>query len=98
MIHGAVFTHIIERLVPGVKDIAIYRFIRSTFLWMIKISAVLIGLGLSVFLIWLWFVKLIVLGGTPGQSDDDEALLDPDEGHRNIMFEETGAGIEKYKL
>jgi len=96
--HGAIFTHIIERLVPSVRDVASYRIIRSIFLWLIRIAAVLLAVALSAFLIWLWVVKLVVLGGTPGQGDNDEELLDADEGHRNIMFEETGAGIKKYKL
>lgn len=90
MIHGAIFAHAIERAVPGIKDIAIYRYVRWATLWSIIIAAVALGLALSVFLVWLWVVKLVVLGGA-GQSNQSNAeiLESGNQGHRMTMFEET---------
>lgn len=91
-IHGALFTHFIERIVPGAKDFAIYRFTRYTLLWLTRIVGFAVMLGLSVFLIWLWLVKVIVLGGS-WDKNQSEGLIDLDEEEKQLNLEDHGAYI-----
>ena len=99
LIHRVIFAKGIEALAPGVKNVRTYTPIKFISLWFIRISAVAIAVGLSLFLVWLWLAKIVIMGGAPGNDHDgDDGVLDADEEYRNIMFEETGVGIKNVKL
>lgn len=90
-LHGLFFQYAIERHFKTVGGSTAYKRLRWTSLWVVRLLAIAIFIGLSMFLFWLWFARLIVMSG--GATNHQEGLDEAEgESQRNFMNEETVGG------